>query len=90
MRTYIADNPKTMVYTGDEGKDHRILDVLLHCFAPHIPGLYTLCGKPYENVMFANDPKSFQYYAGVEEENLELCHDCLTHEDLPLALLGDT
>ena len=66
----------------------EISDVLFHCFAPHIRGLYTLCGKPYESVMFANDPISFKKRS-VPLSDVEVCQVCANHPDMPLALLAD-
>lgn len=79
-----------LMFTDDEGKDHQINDVLLHCFDPSASGdlLMTLCGQNYENVMYANWPVSFALYSGPNYA-YETCQDCVSHPDLPLAILGD-
>jgi hypothetical protein len=79
-----------LMHTDDNGNDHEISDVLMHCFDPSVPGdlLYTLCGQNYENVMYANWPVSFMLYASPNHA-YEVCQECVVHPGLPLALLGD-
>lgn len=73
-----------LMFTDDAGQDHQIHDVLMHCLNPAGEGLVTLCGQPYENVMYGNWPSQFKDFEGVET-----CPECVNHPDLPLARLGD-
>lgn len=74
-----------MIFSGLREEQVSLRRVTLHCFNPNANGLWTVCGRQYEGIMYAHWPAGF--HDGYEE--VDLCKDCLDHPDYPLIRLGD-